>query len=68
MISGGFNDFHWQADIDEDELDHEEGPIAVDVTTPTGGKVAIVMYGPWEDLESFSDLVEEDVEYYTDMS
>ena len=67
MISGDFNDFHWEADIDEDELDYADA-VAVDIKTPTGGSVAFVLYGPWEDLESFTELLVDDIDFYTSMS
>jgi hypothetical protein len=66
-ISGSFNDFQWEADIDENELEDADG-VEVEVVTPTGGKIAFSVYGPWEDIDVFKDLVEEDVESYTDLS
>jgi len=66
-ISGSFKDFQWEADINEDELDADSA--TVEVITPTGGKIAFTVYGPWEDdMDVFSDIVQDDVEAYVNLS
>jgi hypothetical protein len=70
MISGEFNEFKWQADIDEGDLELDEG-FAVTVETPTGGLITFEVYGPfeYEDYEDvIEELIEDDTEHYTSTS
>ena len=63
MISGSFNDFTWEADIEEYEIYEDEG-FGVEVKTPTGGTISFEVYGPFEDLEVIGDIIQEDAEDY----
>lgn len=66
-ISGSFNDFHWEASINEDELEDADD-VVVEVITPTGGKIGFTVYGPFEDADDIGDIIEQDVESYTEIS
>jgi len=68
MLSGEFNDFKWEANVDEEDIETEDGGVDVEVTTPTGGKIALIVYGPWPDIDSFAESVSEDAESYVDIS
>jgi hypothetical protein len=67
-ISGEFGDFKWTADVEEEDLPDESGSVDVEIITPTGGKIGIIVYGPWEDVQSLADIIEQDGESYVDIS
>lgn len=66
-ISGKFNDFQWEADVTEDDLDTDDS-VEVTVTTPTGGNISFTLWGPFADLGDIEGLIEQDVEHYTDLT
>ena len=63
MLSGSFEDFQWSADIDDYELDYDEG-FLVEVMTPTGGTISFEVYGPFESEDIIGEIIQEDVEDY----